>query len=733
MAKIQPEWVTNPPISLAEKTKIVQINRNYFKSPGIKGRTIRRLWKEIQQEHADLTQRAKELQPLAFFKPSFEQALILNSWMYGISFNCIYTANRIGKTVASIVNVLLWLIPNDPTWLIFQPYEDHLGRPVRVFPRPNITKVRIIREHIREHRLTPNPSLPPSDPINAPTLQSLQNHPSRPLKSCYPEHPWPGGGTIWFGAPDHDHHEKILFPLWKQYIPANIIDRYSPSQKEITLKIATPTDPKYPNHPTRITQWDLVGKSYESKDTKWSSGAVDIITLTEGVTPDTMKEIKLRFKDPGIGSHDFTPYEPANSGAASHLAQCIYKGTEVLPLAHHVFKGFSVRNAPDHIISKDKKAGLIASFEGTPEAAARIDGEFYTSSALVLSNLSRQVHLLPYTHKQFKLINQTNLPKFQILRGFDPGLDHPTACVWAYLLPTNQLVIYRIMAERNLTIPERATRIITLSNNTQSKTYYEPKKFYAIETHTNPNSEVAIATITDYHTFKEDEVTGMPYSLNYILNGLNIVPSTHLGPEDRAIAFNSDLQPSQYLPSLMPPEHIITTFHKHNTNPSNHNSLPEALQSLQTPDQQMPNSQLPFRARLDTDVIQSGIPPAPRIYFLQYAKGVMATFLKWEDFYWERKRSGDDKGQPKDSIPSHEDDELDAASYISCSQYRWTNYQPSARVSGDSEPEDELIEGHTLQPLQRSQSNQTDQGFTIFGDESVVHHQLQNLNASRNS
>lgn len=758
MRKKLPEWVHNPPTDLKTKTLLIKHNIHWIRSKGPRGRCLRQMYKEVKEETDVLTEQARTLQPLAWFKPSYEQALILNAWMYGISFVCTYTANRIGKTTAAIVNILLWLIPNNPKWKIFQPYTDKWGRRVQVFPRPPIASVKRIHKFITKHRivldLAPDPSLPPTAPCNKHTLQSLQSHLSpNPLKPAWPNHPWAKGGTVWSGGPDHDHHEKILFPLWKEYIPSPILDRYSPSQKEITLKIWStnpyptpnpshplPTDAAHRSFKPRCTVWEIIGKSYESKDTKWSSGAVDIITLTEGVTKETMEEIKLRFKDPGVGGHDFTPYEPANSGAASHLAQQIFKGTYVLPITTHVFTKFSMRMAPEHIMSEELREKRIASYEGTPQAAARIDGEFYTSSALVLSHLNRNHHLLPYTHEQFKILIRHSGIRPQIIRGLDPGLDHPTACAWAYLLPSNQYVVFRILSQRNLTIPARCKRVVELSNNKIEKVYYgkrtnDSTEFYSIETHPNPDSEVALVTIADYHTFKEDEITGQEYSLNYTLSGLPITESVHIGPEERALSLDSDLQLNQYLPSLQPDEATRLIFTKHNTNHKNHGKMPLSLQSLQS------------TTEVATTLLPSlqGMPPGAKVYFLQYAMGVMPTFLLWEDFYWERKKSGEDKGQPKDQIPIHGDDELDALTYITCSQYKWTNYQPPARLAKDSEPEDDMIELARLQeprkltqhsgndddeddndsPISGLQSLQRRRTFvpptiTIFGDEENV-------------
>lgn len=112
-----------------------------------------------------------------------------------------------------------------------------------------------------------------------------------------------------------------------------------------------------------------------------------------------------------------------------------------------------------------------------------------------------------------------------------------------------------------------------------------------------------------------------------------------MGPEDRAVHLNDLLLPSQYVP------HLITKK-----------------------------------------------PPGPLVYFLKNEPGVMEFALKMEEHYWERKKTGDDRGAPKDKTPEHGDDELDGITYLTASPYRWTNYKPPAILAGDSEPEENLIQ-----------------------------------------
>jgi len=651
-----------PPTLLEDKILLLKNRKHYLSRPGRKGRFLRALLRSVKEELAIIKEAAREQNPLAVFKPSYDQALILNSWIFGIAFNCIYSANRIGKTTASFLNFLLWIIPNDPTLRIFRPYhvadpkEDpdnqhlpqdhpHRQRLVHVLRRPDIASLAAIARFARTfttrfpHARRPDPSQPYYATTNKDYIAQLKLSVPSAFRPAFPRPPWNRNGTIWFGAPDQDHHEKIMFPLFREYTPAAFLSRYVPSAREITFVIP-PSPSAPPNTPTRT--WQLVGKSYESKDTKWSSGAVDVICLTEGVDAETFKEIKLRFKDPGIGSHDFTPYLAANAGAASHLAQRIHLGKEPLPIPYHVFTGLSVYNAPRHVISKAKQRGLIKSFKDDPQGAARLDGRFYTSSALVLAHLSDH-HQLDTDLRQLL----RRFPTARFLRGIDPGLDHPTACAWALLLPTNQLIIYRIMSESGLSISERAQKIIRLSNNTRQKIRISPTVSYYKEVHSRPNSEVFLASPTDYHIFKEDEVTGRPYSLNYILQGLQVTESIHLGPEQRATNLDEDFTLSNFLP------HPLT-----------------------------------------------GKPPGARVYFATRGQGVLTALGKLQELYWERLRSGDNKGQPKDKIPTHGDDELDAICYVTCSPFRWTREAPRPTLPQELEPEEELaIAARSISPF----------------------------------
>src|SRR5205085_3539016 len=120
--------------------------------------------------------RAKLQFPIAFFKPSYEQALMLNCWIWGINFPICFASNRIGKTVAlGVVNAILWLFPNNPSWFMFKPYIDHLHRLVAVLPRPPLSSLLALQDFLfKNPHLVGDFKKQPYENPNLPLFQLLK-------------------------------------------------------------------------------------------------------------------------------------------------------------------------------------------------------------------------------------------------------------------------------------------------------------------------------------------------------------------------------------------------------------------------------------------------------------------------------------------------------------------------------------------------------------------------------
>lgn len=620
-----------------------------LRSPCEEGQALRKLLEIVTAAYDSTQDEIRRQFPLAFFKPSYEQSLLLNAWWCGIDFVVCFSANRIGKTTAAVINGALWVFPNNPEWEMFTArltpdpttegatfienplqrknyYLDLYGRPVQVLPRPSLPSLDHIRFALKTRPdLIGDPTKSHLEPENKEKFASLQLLIPEAFEPAWPSPPINDSGTIWLGAPDNDFHRDVLFKEWKRWLPASCIKRWSETELTFDVSTAEDTNP----HPTSFR---FIAKSYESEDTKWSGSAVYGVILTEGLPPEILNEVKQRIKVNGFGSWDYTPYEARNVGSKTALAFRVFKGEEQLPLRAHVFTRFSARKAPAHILPTAKKDDLIRMWDGKKEGDARLDGVFYSNSPLVLSRLERSFHTLQWSHEELF----QRYPTGQIYRGLDPGYDHPTVCCWGLLTPGNLWFIYRYYSERQKTIRERCKDIVTLSGNSLKKEKYGKGKddYNLVEVHNNSNSEPVLLTAADYHMFKCDENTGLPYSLNYIRGGLTVTESTHMAPEDRAIEMDNRLDKSEY-----------------RTHPLTNHS------------------------------------PGAQIYFLINGLGVDQALNKMESLFWDRLASGPNKGEAKDKVPTHKDDELDATCYLVCGPYVWTPFA-AFRRSGWVDEED---------------------------------------------
>jgi len=629
-------WWEHPPKDVEGMLHLLATRAYKLKDKSPEGDALREMLEFVEQTFKQTQEGIKAQYPIAYFKPSYEQSLLLNSWIWGIDFVVCFAANRIGKTACFVINTCLYILGNDPNWEMFAArlapnpedkgttfvdnpdvddrlYYDIYDRPVQILPRPKIEDLDLIRFTLKMHpELKGDPTKSHLETSNIEKFAALQKLVPQAFVGCWPSSPVSDSGTIWLGAPDNDFHKNVLMPEWKCWLPACYIRNWSDSELSFTVDSTSTTNPTPTTH-------RIICKSYESEDTKWSGSAVRAIILTEGLPPQILNEVKQRFKANGFGSWDYTPYEARNVGAKTALAFKVYKGEEQLPLHSHIFTRFSARKAPAHIISLAKRDDLIRMWEGKKEGDARLDGIFYSSSPLVLSRLDRVFHTVPWTIAELF----ERHPDGRIYRGFDPGYDHPSVCCWGLLTPGNVWYIYRYYVERQKTIRERCKDIVRLSNNALKKERYgKGKEDYNLrEVHSKANSEPAVLTAADYHLFKIDENTGLPNSLNYIKAGLIVTESTHMAPEDRALDLDNKLDKSEYH------THPIT-----------------------------------------------GRSPGCHIYFLHNGPGVDAALGKMEGLFWDRLASGPNKGEAKDKVPTHGDDELDATCYLACGPYVWTSF-----------------------------------------------------------
>ena len=613
--RIPPDWATNPPSDLETRVAILEAYADELSSKNQRGATLREIFKDTKQTYNQIHHSVRLNEPQAFFKPSYEQALLLNAWVYGFNFPICFSANRIGKTSAFAFNGILWIFPNNPDWECFKTYTDHLNRQVATIPRPNIERILELQHFYELHpELVGDPTQSHLDRNNKSKLDKTRQLAPHLFEPAWPAPPIQHGGQIWLGAPDNEFHKRVIMRRWRELLPKSSILKDSETDRMFIVTTRSETNPKTTAH-------EIVCKSYESEETKWSGDAVTGIILTEGFPQSILNEIKNRIVNNGFASWDYTPAEPRNTGSKVALAYKVFNREEELPLKPFVFTKFSVRQAPEFIIPKQKRLDLIRMWENSSEGKARLEGDFYASSGLVLDKLDKKFHCLHYDIQQIQQL----YPNGRFYRGLDPGRDHPTAAIWGYLSTNNIWFIYRAYSKRGTTISQRCQDIIELSHNAREKTRSQGGIVYWREVHPSPSSEVFVLTAVDYHLFKDDEQTGLPYAYNYNNEGLIVTESIHMGPEERAQKANSALDP--------------------NANP--------------------------YLAHPETNK-----PPGAKIFFLINGFGIANMLDRFDQIFWDRYKQGDQKGEPKDRVQLHGDDELDALCYLICAPYVWTAHQP---------------------------------------------------------
>lgn len=609
------------PESLEGCVSFMEKHHHLINNQTPEGEIVREVHARLKETGEAELSKAKENNPLAFLVVSYEQSVKLNSWIWGINFLVDFDANRIGKTAGAVFNGELWMFPNNPEYKIFEPYHDEWGRLVHVLQRPNIEKFLMLQDFLDRHpEMRGDPLKGLDDPDNAEKFANLQKRVSAAFKPAWPEPPISyKKNVMWLGAPDADYHKNIIMPEWRKWLPKEAVVRDSDHDKSFTIEIHFMT--RFGSK--RMIEWEIICKSYESKDTKWSGAAVRAIILTEGITKTILSEVRQRFQGESFASWDYTPYEARNTGAKSSLAHKIYQRKEELPLRSYVWSGFGIERCPSFILPEKKRNDLVRLWKGKPQGEARIYGRFYSDSPQALSNLDREFHCLTWTKEELFCKFANGL----LFRGLDPGYDHPTVCVWALLSPNNDWYIYRIWSQSGTSIGERCRKIISLSGNEPIKYKFGPgpDDYIIKECNTLPTSEKVITTIADYHMFKEDEVTKKPYVRNYTNEGLVCKESITMRPKDRANEFNKLLEKNN--------------FRKH----------PER-----------------------------NCTPGSRVYFLINEEGVYEGFEKLENLFWVRYLQGEHVGEPRDELQSHEDDEFDASAYVVLSPFRWSpNIKPS--------------------------------------------------------
>lgn len=386
--------------------------------------------------------------PIAYMQPTWHQAQLLNAWhpdyepsVAPEGYQSILDVSTVrgGKTYGLIMSMTWWTIPNDPEYPFFDEYEHPKFGKYRVLPRFDWD------EWQRNGRRVFHKDLPPKS-------------------SC----------EMWLGCVDENHYLSKIEPKWRRLIPAKYVKMREDGQL-CWYKSEKTLETKFGHR--------LTAKLYNSDMTAWSGTELFFTGFDEGPTEDKIDETVMRSQYIHIS---YTPREAANIGMKSALAKKIYKGDKKLVGKLKTFRS-TMEDTEDYIIgdgnaalgARKKKQRLEVAATMGDAGRVAVEGGFFDSSPLVFDNFNPELNMLPVTGPMVirgvrgeltaeDLHHFPWLTKFfaaNLIRGFDEGLAHPTACTWWAFLRTGEKVMYRDYEASDTSITKRVESIIDLSGN----------------------------------------------------------------------------------------------------------------------------------------------------------------------------------------------------------------------------------------------------------------------------
>lgn len=490
----------------------------------------------IQEAQTRLIAIAESECPIAFFKPSWEQAQFLNAWHPdfephiapdGYRSLCNYTTNRGGKTTGMVIFLLLWLIPNDPAWLMFQEHEDVEGKkhgcdrgPYRVLPRPEWERWR------RTGKMYYDATQAPKGPCE-----------------------------IWCGIEDDSSwNDKVGKEILK-WLPRSEIKRRDDGglgvfkqERRIELRNGT----------------TISGKTYNSDIQSWAGKAVWAIAMDEGFPRDKYDEATLRVQDGGYWLHAYTAAEARNTGQRAKVAHDCYKGHLKLIGKAKFFTGFRMDMIPEWIMPAGKKADDLERLAKQGEMGRVRMGiiPFFESSPLVFNNFDRSRNLLEIDGSDVLLaikgenverwktdLGHTQAQRLQgllyranIVRGGDEGMASPSACQWCAILQTGEYVYFKGWEQAGLSVSQRCEAIVDLSGNKRELVKWDADEHRRTYKEKHVGMKIR-RTFFDSKIFKRNQEDPMDsWATTYWRAGLKIERASTIGPAARCDTLNDMLR-----------------------------------------------------------------------------------------------------------------------------------------------------------------------------------------------
>lgn len=458
------------------------------------------LFAQDQKNYLDVIE---SLCPIGWFKPSYDQAQVLNAWSpqyepdlapFGYQTILDFRGNRCGKTSSHIADTLLWMIPNDPDWLMWEEYEDDFGRgKYQVLPRPDW-------KHWRKtgRMVYPWLNAPPRDGRNY---------------------------EVWHGVSDRSSWDQTVGKEYRKWMPSYEFGRRGIKNEEDWNKTEMSFRTRHGH--------TVYGKLYGSDSQAWAGKACDRLNFDEGMDEVTLNEAMARLKTGATVYWAYTPAEAKNLGNRTALAHRAYKGDYKMQGKVKALIGQGADTTPNYIMPDDQKRENITRWDSMgAEGRARRQGGFFDSSPVVFNHFQRDFHVLEMDDKEFL---EKHGQRCNLFRGIDEGIAHPGTCIWAALLPSGEHVIYRDYSKVGASISDRVKDIIELSGNEivvtktsgkgDSESEYRREKFVR---------ERFRGTNADWHLWaRKNENLSQTRADDYRRAGIIIRKGTALGPEAR--------------------------------------------------------------------------------------------------------------------------------------------------------------------------------------------------------
>jgi hypothetical protein len=554
-----------------------------------------------------LIQQGERDHPLAFFTPTWEQALMINSWAPGLEDeapegyrSCAnFGGKRSLKTCGAVINSILWMVPNDPAWRMFSPMKDPYGRGDYVILR-----------------------------------RPMFDQWKRRGRMVYDDHEPPvQGRSFWHGCSDETAWKTKIEPEYRKRMPLGYIAKRG---KDLAWNI---TDRYFE------TQWGcrLAGMLYKSDIQSWGGQELHLVSFDEGPPRGVIKEVISRTK---YICWAYTPAEEANTVDRIQVAREVYDGDMQLVGKTKVLKS-SMMKVPDEIIPDEEKNLRFETLSKLgAEGRVAIEGGFFDSSPRVFDLFVRERHVLPIGDElvrraiagQLTPDEKRDYPwvaeKFEganIIRGFDEGIAHPSACVWVALLRSGEMVAFRVWSKTQTSIADRCELVIKASGNEvldqpwnfdeADKAREERTGQKVVRRYEVTKAELVRKTYADSKLWKKDPTYPMEtWADHYRRGGLKIEKASNIEPDQRCNFTNGLFR----------------------ANPSRRHLNP-AQQTAEN---------------------LNG-------YDLYLTDNCTRLILRLERYLWEQLSSGIKKGELSGKPDTREDDEIDAFCYSTNHRLRW--------------------------------------------------------------